>query len=138
MTSEAEIERSASCSCGAVQVKTRGAPVVINACTCFDCQKVTGSTMSYTGFFPKGAVEVRGELRAWRGMRAAKRWLENHFCPTCGSNVLFKLEAFPDFTGVAAGCFSDTEFPAPQALYWQSRRHHWLNFACDIPTVDTQ
>jgi hypothetical protein len=130
--------RTASCACGAVRATTSGAPKVVNACSCFDCQKRTGSAFSYTAFFPNDAIEIAGETRSYRETRAAGRWQETSFCVVCGVPVISRLEAFPQLTGVAAGCFSDPTFDPPHAFYWTSRRPHWVPLPMGIKSVERQ
>ena len=71
-----ENARTASCACGALRVTARGAPAVVNACACLDCQTRSGSAFTYTAFFPNDALEIEGETRSFRTMRAAGRWHE--------------------------------------------------------------
>ena len=66
------------------------------------------------------------------------RWIETEFCPTCGVTVCFRMEAWPEVIGVAAGCFADPEFAKPEKLYWAQRRHRWLEFPEGLELVETQ
>jgi hypothetical protein len=118
--------RTASCACGTLRVTTSGAPEVVNACSCFNCQKRSGSSFTYTAFFPSDAIKVEGETGSYREKRATGRWHEVSFCVTCGVAVISRLEVFPHLTGVAVGCFSDPGFDTPHGFYWAARRHHWL------------
>lgn len=136
-TEENQIQQ-ASCACGAVRVTARGAPAVVNVCSCLDCQKRSASAFTYTAFFPIDAVRIEGETRAFRTIREAGRWHEASFCPTCGVSVLARLEVFPHLTGVSVGCFADPDFDPPGGFYWASRRHRWLPPPIGIPSVDTQ
>ena len=129
--------RVASCACGAVRVTTRGKPAVVNACACLDCQKRSGSAFSYTAFFPNEAVRIKGETRAFRTIREARRWHDASFCVECGVSILSQLEVFPHLTG-AVGCFGDPEFDAPGGFYWAKRRHRWLGAPAGVSLVDEQ
>ncbi len=133
-----ENARTASCACGALRVTARGAPAVVNACACLDCQTRSGSAFTYTAFFPNDALEIEGEPRSFRTMRAAGRWHEASFCPACGVSLFARLEVFPHLTGIAVGCFGDSAFAAPDGFYWASRRHHWLPAPTSVKVVDTQ
>jgi len=130
--------RTASCACGALRVTTMGAPEVVNACSCFNCQKRSGSAFTYTAFFPNDAIKIEGETRSYREMRAAGRWHEVGFCVTCGVAVVSRLEVFPHLTGVAVGCFSDPSFDSPSGFYWAARRHHWLPAPQGVKVVEEQ
>jgi hypothetical protein len=130
--------RTASCACGALRVRTTGEPEVVNACSCFNCQKRSGSCFTYTAFFPNDAIKIEGETRSYREMRAAGRWHEASFCITCGVPVISRLQVFPHLTGVAVGCFSDPGFEAPSGFYWSTRRHHWLPTPSGVTVVEEQ
>ena len=132
------LSRTASCACGAVRVRTVGAPEVVNACSCFNCQKRSGSAFTYTAFFRSDAVEIEGETRSSRETRAAGRWHEVRFCVACGVAVVSILEVFPHLTGVAVGCFSDPSFDSPGGFYWAARRHHWLPVPQGVRLVQEQ
>jgi len=130
--------REATCACGALRVTTTGRPEIVNACSCFDCQRRTGSAFSYGAFFPGAAVKIEGTARSWRHARASGRSYEAFFCPECGVTVYSRLEALPGLTCVVVGCFADPTFEPPQGFYWTSRRHHWLAPPEGIPSHETQ
>jgi hypothetical protein len=130
--------RTASCACGALRVTARGTPEVVNACSCFNCQKRSGSSFTYTAFFLSDAIKVEGETGSYRERRATGRWHEVSFCVTCGVAVISRLEVFPHLTGVAVGCFSDPGFDAPHGFYWAARRHHWLPAPERVKVVEEQ
>jgi hypothetical protein len=130
--------RQASCACGAVRVTAMGTPAVVNICACLDCQKRSASAFTYTAFFPNEAVQIEGETRSFRTIRAAGRWHEASFCPSCGVSLFSRLEVFPHLTGVSVGCFGDPAFDAPSGFYWASRRHHWLPASIGVKVLDTQ
>jgi len=94
--------------------------------------------MSYTAFFPNSAVTISGAVTAWRRTADSGRWAQSHFCPACGSRVYTTMEAFPNFTGVAVGCFADPSFEKPATLFWSSRRHDWLPKLENVESVERQ
>ncbi len=131
-------ERTASCGCGNLTVTTSGEPSEVYACSCLNCQRVSGSAFTYSASYPESAVSIAGERRVWRHHADSGRWIETEFCPTCGVTVFYRAESSPETIGVAVGCFADPDFAKPEGLYWASRRHHWLQFPEDIESVETQ
>ena len=113
-------------------------PQMVHACSCLDCQRRSGSAFSYSAFFSESAVKIGGEPTRWRSSSKASRWSETNFCPRCGVSVFVRLEALPGVVCVPVGCFSDRDFPAPAKLYWNSRRHHWLDLPAAVERVETQ
>jgi hypothetical protein len=130
--------KAAACACGAVRVTTMGAPVIVNACACLDCQRRSGSAFTYTAFFADAQVGITGELRSFRQTRSAGRWHEASFCVVCGVSVLSRLEVFPGLVGVSVGCFTDPAFAPPGGFYWASRRHTWLPVPTGVEVFQTQ
>jgi hypothetical protein len=131
-------ERIAQCGCGGLTATVIGDPVAVYACSCLNCQRKSGGAFSYAAMFPSAAVTIAGERKAWRHSGDSGRWIENMFCPTCGTAVAFHGEGLPDLTGIAVGCFADPDFTPPLRLYWASRRHRWLAFHNDLTLLDTQ
>jgi hypothetical protein len=130
--------REASCACGTVRVIVRGSPAVVNACACLDCQRRSGSSFTYTAFYPNDAVRIEGETRTFRTLREAGRWHDASFCVQCGVSIVSRLEVFPHLIGVAVGCFGDPGFDAPGGFYWAKRRHRWLGPPAGVRVVDAQ
>jgi len=52
--------------------------------------------------------------------------------------VFTRLEVLPGIVCVSVGCFSEPDFPAPAKLYWNSRRHQWLDLPTGIERIETQ
>jgi hypothetical protein len=130
--------RSAGCSCGALTLKVKGEPLRINACSCHQCQRRSGSAFTYTAFFPEAAlVSIEGEYKTWRGSSDAGRYQDVSFCPVCGTSVFSRLEALPGAIAIGIGCFNDRDFAAPRQLYWSSKKHHWLRLP-DIEEIEAQ
>ncbi|XWN31858.1 MAG: GFA family protein [Devosia sp.] len=57
-----------------------------------------------------------------------------HFCPTCASTVFWRPSRRPDLIAVAAGSFSDPEFPAPNKAVFDRRRPTWIDYAIEDRT----
>jgi hypothetical protein len=134
----ASYPKTAACACGALKVTVMAPPQMVHACACLECQRGTGSAFSYSAFFSEAAVKVSGKSTRWRRSSDAGRWQESNFCPTCGVTVFTRLEALPNVVCVSVGCFSAPDFPAPGRLYWNSKRHHWLDLPSGIERVETQ
>jgi hypothetical protein len=130
--------KTAACACGGLTLTASAAPQFVHACACLECQRATGSAFSYSAFFPESAVKIAGAFKSFRRSSEAGRWNEANFCPTCGVNVFARLEALPNILCVPVGCFSDPDFPAPGNLYWNSKRHRWLDLPTGIGRIETQ
>ena len=130
--------KTAACACGSLTVSVTAPPQRVHVCTCLDCQRMSGSAMSYTAFYAETATAISGAFKAWRRVASSGRWTTSHFCPECGSRVFTRMEAMPGLIGIAVGCFADPGFDKPATAYWTARRHHWFDPPPGFETVDTQ
>jgi hypothetical protein len=56
-------------------------------------------------------LERAGDLRIYAitGAMSQPRW----FCGDCGTTLFWKVDALPDLTGIAGGCFVETPLGEP-------------------------
>jgi hypothetical protein len=121
--------RTAACSCGQLRATMTGKPAFVSACSCRDCQRRGGSVFGVSAFWPNAAVAaIAGESRVWRRISDSRRWIDNHFCPTCGNTLYWHAEALPGLIGVGAGNFADPSFDAPTHAVWTESKHPWVKF----------
>ena len=123
-----QIDRTASCVCGALAVECRGEPVSVSLCNCMDCQRRTGSAFGIAAFFDRQKLRIRGQ-----SSRYTRRSDEGHefrffFCPRCGGTVYWETAKKAGIVAVAAGAFADADFPAPTQSVFEDHRHPWLRF----------
>ena len=134
--------RVARCACDQLQVAVSGEPYFIAACHCTQCQRRTGSVFGVSAYFTgTQAVAVSGESKVFvRSATTSGRPVEFHFCPQCGSTVYWTGvgEDASEGLGIAAGCFADAHFPAPQIVAWCVGRVGWVEFPPGIPHHDSQ
>jgi hypothetical protein len=120
------MERTASCSCGALSLTCRGEPVRISVCHCLECQKRTGSIFGAQARFPEAAVTMHGTAKQWARRGDTGNEVTFYFCEVCGSTVAWRLAALPGFVAVAMGGFADPGFGAPTVSIYEARAHGWV------------
>ncbi len=131
--------RTASCACGQLRVTVTGEPARVGICNCTQCQRRTGGAFAVGAFFPKSQISaIEGAHKAFARLSDARRNLEYHFCPECGSTVFWYLDMAPELAGIAVGCFTDPMFPAPKAAIWAAHKLHWVEFPAGIPVLPAQ
>ena len=108
-----------------MQATVEGEPVRISVCHCLACQQRTGSAFSAQARFPRAAVTVTGESRAFTRISDEGESRIFNFCPHCGSTVYYGTE--PENVAIPLGAFADPEFPAPTVSVWEARKHAWVN-----------
>jgi hypothetical protein len=97
------------CLCGALRYRTIGEPMRVAVCHCTWCQRRTGSAFAVEPAFLKEQVKIaQGTPRRFRQVSPAHgRWLELHFCETCGANIGLTVERATDTFLVDAGTYDD-------------------------------
>ena len=119
--------REARCGCGSLRLVAEGEPALVVQCHCHDCQRRTGAPAGVGAYYPADRITVTGDTRAYSRKSDAGRNLTNHFCPACGTTLYWEADALQGLCGVAAGCFNDPDFPAPQRSVFTNRKYAWVH-----------
>jgi len=111
------------CVCGAVSYTIIGEPKRVTICHCKWCQRRTGSAFGVEVVFDESQITIEEEsLTRYRHLSdESGRWLDQHFCSQCGSNIGFTLEAVPGIRTIAAGTFDD-----PSWLHAESYKRRYV------------
>ncbi|HEV7309231.1 GFA family protein [Ensifer sp.] len=129
--------RTAACSCGSFRLTVKGAPERVYACACLECQKATGSAFSYRARYSKDAIALdEGDRRRFRRLNDAGMWMDQVFCPNCGTILYMEAEVINDKLVVSVGCFGEPDFRAPASIYWSRRRHAWYEPDGEIDLIE--
>ena len=124
----AGINKEGGCVCGALRYRVRGTPFRTTACHCTMCQKRTGSAFGIGAYFKDEEIEfLRGERKTFElRSDASGRWLRFEFCPNCGTQVTWTLEAMPGLRAVGLGTFDDPKWLTPNRFGWFGSGHPWV------------
>ena len=135
-----EVAHTGGCVCGAVRFTATGEPLRVTICHCTWCQRRTGTAFGTEVVFEQGQVAFSGEAvgRYRHHSDESGRWLDVEFCPRCGTNLGFTLEAAPGLRTLPAGAFDDpawitAERYAFRHVFVRSRRA-WSDLS---PLVET-
>lgn len=116
----------ARCSCGALTLALAGAPKLVVACHCVECQRRTGAPFGAGAFYPAEAVAVSGARKEFIREAESGGRVHNSFCPTCGSTVYWKADNLPSMVGVAIGAHADPSRLAPALSIFERSKHDWV------------
>ncbi len=122
--------KAGQCVCGNVSYTTVGEPLRVTICHCLWCQRRTGSAFGVEVVYETDQIRINDDaITRYRHISdESGRWLDQHFCCKCGSNIGFTLEAVPGIRTIAAGTFDD---PAWLLSDKYSRRHVFTRTARD-------
>ena len=117
--------RQATCACGDFRLTLEGEPLLVSACCCTRCQRRTGSFFGVTAYFrPDQLLGREGETSTFR---RPDGWATFHFCPRCGSALLWIPEdASEEVIGVAGGAFADPTLPGPHRVTHRATGHAFI------------
>jgi len=124
--------RKAHCSCGTLSVETQGEPALVAVCHCIECQRRTGSAFGVSVWFKNEQVRSEGKSQTYGRTAQENRTLRTEFCPNCGTSLYWQADLRPGMTAIALGAFGDPDFTAPSRSIWETNRHKWVEFSCEL------
>ena len=128
------VTREARCTCGDLTLTLESEPMLTSACCCKRCQRRTGSLFGVTVYFhPDQLVRREGASSTFQRSAGAATF---HFCPRCGSSVLWSFEGEGDIIGVAGGAFADPALPGPHRMTHTATGHPFVTSPRGIPTYE--
>ena len=135
----AGMTRQGGCVCGAVRYQAAGEPARSSVCSCTFCQRRTGSAFGFGAYFPEAQVKIlKGELKAFEHRSdETGRWLRFEFCPKCGTQVTWTIEAMPGLRGIGVGTLDDPKAIRPMRFGWFRSAHSWVKPPEDMEIVQT-
>lgn len=116
-----------SCVCGQLSLTYTGEITSTSICHCYSCQKRTGSVFGAQFGVSADLVTIEGQSKVYlyTGDEGSKASM--HFCPDCGSTLLWSRVEEPSKLTVAVGGFADRSLPSPTvSVYGKTRKHHWV------------
>ena len=119
-------QRTASCSCGQLEVSISAEPVRVSVCHCLECQRRTGSVFGVQARFPKHAAQVSGKSNQYVRIGDEGSRASFNFCPNCGATVYYTIEGQEERIAIPIGAFADPTFPAPTFSVYEDRMHSWV------------
>lgn len=88
--------------------------------------------------FPRDAVAISGDSRAYVRVGDAGSEVTFHFCPACGATVFYAVAGYDDGRiAIPVGAFADPQFPAPTVSVYEARRHSWVGLPANIDRPDS-
>lgn len=113
------------CACGSVSVAITAEPVTTRQCWCRQCQQLAGGGPTHNAIFPTDAVAISGERAENSYVAASGNVLTHEFCPKCGTPVLGRSSARPQFRTIRFGLLDEGHGLRPQAAIWTDDVPAW-------------
>ncbi len=111
------------CSCRKVRYRLNAKPLIVHACHCRQCQRVTGSAFVMNGLIEKNEVQLMsGEVSK---IHFPDTHHTAYFCPECATYVWseYKSGRFNDCLFVRIGCLDEPDnFPPDVHIFLESKQ----------------
>ena len=127
------------CACGSIRYKLTAAPLIVHACHCRDCQRITGSAFVINIWIEREFVEARGaEPRSFKLAGGSGNPHEVFFCGQCGTYVWSRYYGAPGAAlFVRAGTFDNPDAVAPDVHIFTRSKVPWLRLPEGVPAFES-
>jgi hypothetical protein len=127
------------CACGAVRYRMTAAPLIVHACHCRDCQRLTGSACATNIWIERRFVETdHARLRSVMLTGGSGKPHEVFACPDCGTAIYSKYHASPgDTVLLRAGTLDRPEAVAPDVHIFTRSKMPWFQLPEGAPAFET-
>ena len=133
------MEREGGCGCGMVRYKLAAEPLIVHACHCRDCQRLTGGAFALNLWIERKFVETdHARLRADRVTAGSGKPHDIFRCPDCGTAIYSKYHAAPgDTVLLRAGTLDQPETIKPDVHIFTRSKLPWLALPEGVPAFET-
>ena len=136
----ADSYREGGCLCGAVRYRVPREPLQTVTCHCSHCQKQSGGAFSVVAVYPRGDLQLDGELSTFEDRGSSGQTVFRQFCPRCGSPVITDTERAREqqLIFIKAGTLDDVQDLKPSLHCWCSSAQPWLQLGDDATRLDRE
>lgn len=127
-----------SCQCGGVTYQLLSDPLMVVACHCKECQKLSTSAFSITAVVGSDAVKFQGDMVEWGRVADSGNINGAMFCPTCGNRIYHFDPNEPDKIKLKPSNLSDTSIIKPTAHVWVSEKQDWYSLPEGVVVYEKQ
>jgi hypothetical protein len=126
------------CACGAIRYKLTESPLIVHACHCRDCQRITGSAFVINLWIERRFVEPSLTPKSFRLIAGTGKPHDVFFCEKCGVYLWSVYHAAPgDALFVRAGTLDQPEQVKPDVHIFIRSKLPWLQLPRDMPAFET-
>ncbi len=121
------------CACGAVRYALTAPPLIVHACHCPDCQRITGGAFVINVWIESRHVEGdRTKLKSYTLKAGSGKKHQVFFCPTCGTYLWSRYGIVPsDCLFVRAGTLDTPSAVKPDVHIFTRSKVPWLKLPDD-------
>jgi hypothetical protein len=133
------MEREGGCACGALRYRLMAEPLIVHACHCRDCQRLTGGAFALNIWIERRFVEADHPPLASAMLTAGSGKPHEVFrCPECATALWSKYHAAPgDTVLLRAGTLDHPEAVTPDVHIFTRSKLPWVELPAGVPAFET-
>src|SRR5437899_1198745 len=137
-TPEVFMNLQGGCACKAVRYTLTASPLIVHACHCRDCQRITGSAFVINIWIEKKFVEPGPVApQSFRLSGGSGRPHDVFFCGACGTYVWSYYHPAGNSLFVRAGTLDDPQAVKPDVHIFTRSKVPWLELPADARVFET-
>ena len=113
-----------ACRGGRVTLRIAKPPLLVGACHCSGCQKMSASAFSLTVAVPGDGFSTAGLEPEIGGLHGKE---QHHFCPWCKTWMFTRMAGMAQFVNVRATMLDDHAWVVPYVEFWTSEKLPWAS-----------
>ena len=127
------------CACRAIRYTLTARPLIVHACHCRDCQRLTGGAFVINIWIEKKFVEVTGTApKSFQLAGGSGKPHDVAFCDSCGTYLWSRYHGAPgEALFVRAGTLDDPEAASPDVHIFTRTKVPWLRLPEGIPAFSS-
>lgn len=127
------------CACGSIRYELTASPLIVHACHCRDCQRITGSAFVINIWIEKEFVKAAGAVPQSFMLKGGSG--KNHevfFCGKCGTYVWSRYHGAPgQALFVRAGTLENPDAVKPDVHIFTRSKVPWLKLPEGAPAFES-
>ena len=127
-----------ACQCGNVTYELLEPPIMVAACHCRECQKLSTSAFSITAIVKSTSVKFNGEMAQWSRPADSGNISAAKFCLTCGNRLYHYDPKDPQILKLKPSTLTDTRIINPTVHIWVSEKQYWYEIPKGVKTCEKQ
>jgi hypothetical protein len=127
-----------SCQCGGVTYELLERPLMVVACHCKECQKLSTSAFSITAMIHENNVKFSGSMKDWSRSSDSGNISAAKFCPSCGNRIFHFNPDEPEKLKLKPSNLEDTRIIEPSMHVWVSEKQDWFHIPEGVKVFDKQ
>ena len=117
------------CLCGAVKYRSDAQVLWAGHCHCDSCRRANSALIVSFFGVPRDSVTWTGDIRVY----ASSHNVQRGFCGTCGAQMYYHTDIWPDETHLFAATLDDPHQFEPRAHYHYAEKVPCLSVTDDLP-----